>query len=100
MTSSAFGLLSVLILSESPVLPKIVVPNFPDLTIKTRRVDSDSRSSKDILYLKGARQRIESGSENADIDHSWTASILYECDRRRILTLNSSTKTFHERAIK
>lgn len=100
MTSSAVCLLSLLILSESLVAPKIVIPNFPDLTIKTRRVDGDSRSRKDILYLKGARQRIESGSENADIDHAWTASILYECDRRQILTLNSSTKTFHERAIK
>lgn len=100
MTSSAVSLFFLLILSESLLSPKMVVPNFPDLTIKTRRVDSDLRSSKETLYLKGARQRIESGSEDADVDHAWTASILYECDRRRILTLNSSTKTFHERAIK
>jgi hypothetical protein len=100
MTSSAVFLLFLLILSESLVARKIFVPNFRDLTIETRRVDGDSRSRTDILYLKGARQRIESGSENSDSDHSWTASILYECDRRRILTLNSSTKTFHERFIK
>ncbi len=50
---------SVLILAASVGLPKFIVPNLPDLTIKTRRTSGDWLSQLDTLYLKGARQRTE-----------------------------------------
>jgi len=55
LCSSALGL----ILAASVGLPKFVVPNLPDLTIKTRRTSGNWMSQVDTLYLKGARQRTE-----------------------------------------
>ncbi len=50
--------------SERP--STVVVPDFKDFTIRTRRVLEDSRSSEEVLYLKGAQQRIEAASKSAD----------------------------------
>jgi|GraSoiStandDraft_14_1057315.scaffolds.fasta_scaffold53082_2 hypothetical protein len=84
--------------SERP--STVIVPNFKDFTIRTRRVLEDSRSSEEVLYLKGARQRIEAASKSADLEHSWEATILYQCDQRRVVTLQPEFKTCHERPLK
>jgi hypothetical protein len=62
---SILRLLPVLLLTAPLPLPKLVVPNFPDLTIKTRRTDGTQYSQEDTLYLKGARQRSEYVIQNA-----------------------------------
>ena len=50
---------SLLILAASVGFPKFVVPNFSDLTVKTRRISSEGTSQVSALYLQGARQRTE-----------------------------------------
>ncbi len=59
MLPSILRLLPVLLLTASLPLPNLMVPNFPDLTIKTRRTDGNRHSTEETLYLKGARQRSE-----------------------------------------
>jgi hypothetical protein len=49
---------SVLILAAAVGLPKFIVPNLPDLAIKTRRASGDWLSQLDTLYLKGARPKL------------------------------------------
>ena len=55
LCSSAF----VLILTASVGLPMFIVPNHPDLSIKTRQTSGNWMSQVDTLYLRGARQRTE-----------------------------------------
>ena len=53
------SIFSLLILAASVSLPKFIVPNHPDLKIKTRRTSGDWLEQMDTLYLKGARERSE-----------------------------------------
>ena len=92
------AMFSLLILAASVGFPKFVVPNFPDLTVKTRRMSSDGTSQLSALYLKGARQRTEivyekparAGAVN------WTA--IQQCDEKRFFNINERDKlyTSHE----
>jgi hypothetical protein len=73
-------------------LPKLVVPNFPDLTIKTRRISGNQSSSQETLYLKAARQRSEHIMQNAG---SSVGSItITQCDAKLRFNLNSKEKTY------
>jgi hypothetical protein len=85
-------LLPVLLLTAPLPLPKLVVPNFPDLTIKTRRADGNRQSTEEKLYLKGARQRSEYVIQNAgsSMDH---VSIT-QCDEKLRLNLDNKEKTY------
>jgi hypothetical protein len=69
-----------------------MVPNFPALTIKTRRTDGNRHSTEETLYLKGARQRSEYVIQNAgsSIDHV----TITQCDEKLRLNLNSKDKTY------
>lgn len=91
MTPSAISLLSLVILATSPSVPKFVVPDFPDLMIKTRHTTGERHASVDTLYLKGARQRRETVFEfpapTRFID-------ITQCDMRRRYTLDEQWKTF------
>ena len=85
---------SLLILAASVGFPKFVVPNLPDLTVKTRRISSDGTSQVSALYLQGARQRTETMSENpARVDAiSWT--VIRQCDEKRSFSLNERDKLY------
>ena len=91
LCSSTF---SVLILAASVGLPKFVAPNFPDITIKTRRTSGDWMSQVETLYLKGARERTETvveKSAGADAIH-W--AVIRQCDEKRIFNLNERDKLY------
>jgi hypothetical protein len=92
MIPSTFGLLSVLLLAAPLSLPRLVVPNFPDLTIKTRRTDGGHYSNLQTLYLKGARQRSEYVMQNAG--SSMNGTTITQCDERLTFNLNSKEKTY------
>jgi hypothetical protein len=93
--SSAF---SLLILAASVGFPKFVVPNSPDLTVKTRRTLVDGTTLVNTLYLKGARQRTETLYEKPSRSGAanWTA--IQQCDERRSFNINERDKlyTSHE----
>jgi hypothetical protein len=85
-------LLPVLLLTAPLPLPKLVVPNFPALTIKTRRADGNQYSTEETLYLKGARQRSEYVIQNAG--SSIDRVTITQCDEKLRLNLNSKEKTY------
>jgi len=75
--------------------PTVVVPNFPDLTIKTR----ESLSNNTILmnwYFKGPRQRMEHKLESVP---NTSTVILTECDRGSYFILNEQKKTYLVRPV-
>jgi hypothetical protein len=82
----------VLLLTAALPLPNLMVPNFPDLTIKTRRTDGNRHSTEETLYLKGARQRSEYVIRNAGstIDRV----TITQCDEKLRLNLNNQQKTY------
>jgi len=91
--SSTLSVLSVLlILSGSVSSPKLVVPNFSDLTIKTRLVSDGRFSSVRTLYLKGSRQRSEHFTDAVPVGTSFV--MITQCDRRLRLTLDEKEKTY------
>jgi hypothetical protein len=92
MVPSTLRLLAVLLLTAPVPLPKLVVPNFPDLTIKTRRTDGDRTSNVQMLYLKGARQRSEYVMQNAG--NSVNGVTITQCDEKLGLNLNNNEKTY------
>jgi len=92
VSPSAISLLSLLLLTASASLPKFVVPNFPDLTIKTRRTVDGRIQSEEALYVKGPRQRREHvlfGSKN-----SVQSTSITQCDQRLVLNLNDKDKLY------
>jgi hypothetical protein len=92
MVPSTLRLLSLLILTAPLQLPQLVVPNFPNLAIKTRRTDGERYSSLQTLYLKGARQRSEYVMQNAG--SSMDGVTITQCDEKLRLNLNNKEKTY------
>ena len=92
MVPSTLCVLSLLILTASLPLPKLVVPNFPDLTIKTRRTDGNRYCNVDTLYLKGARQRSEHVMQGGG--NSINGVTITQCDAKLRLDLNGKDKTY------
>ena len=92
MVPSILRLLPVLLLTMPLPLPKLVVPNFPDLTIKTRRTDGNRQSTEEKLYLKGARQRSEYVIQNTG--STMDRVTITQCDEKLRLNLNSKEKTY------
>lgn len=92
MVPSTVCLLSLLLLTAPLQLPKLVVPNFPDLTIKTRRTSGNQYSNEETLYLKASRQRSENVMQDAGsrVD---TVTIT-QCDTKLRFNLNSKEKTY------
>jgi len=85
---------SVLILAASVGLPKFVVPNFPDLTIKTRRTSGDWLSQVNTLYLKGARRRTETVIEVRARADAINSVQIVRCDEKRALNLNERDRLY------
>ena len=91
LCSSTF---SILILTASAVLPKFIVPNHPDLTIKTRRTSGDWLSQVDTLYLKGARERTEIVTEKPAAADAMKLVVIRQCDKKRTFNLNERDKIY------
>jgi hypothetical protein len=91
LCSSTF---SVLILAASVGLPKFIVPNLPDLAIKTRRTSGDWLSQLNTLYLKGARQRTETVVEKPTGADAINWAVIRQCDQKRIFNLNERDKIY------
>jgi len=84
----------VLILAASVGLPKFVAPNFPDLTIKTRRTSGVWLWQINTLYLKGARQRNETVIEKMARTDAIHSVLIQQCDEKRIFNLNERDKIY------
>jgi hypothetical protein len=95
-TWAAFGscILSLLVLAPLIALPKFVVPNFPDLTIKTRHTFGDWQSQVHTLYLKGARERSEIVTEKPAGAEATNSVLIRQCDQRRAFYLSERYKTY------
>jgi hypothetical protein len=88
-----FSALSLLILAAPVGLPKLVVPNFTDLAIKTRHTSSDQEpggqsSEVRALYLKGSRQRTEYAVEKPARADALNSASIWQCDEKRFFFLN------------
>ena len=90
MEPSTFSLLSLLLFTAS--VPQPARPSFPDLQIKTRRVDNLT-TRVETLYLKGARQRQEFIQE-APVKSSYVT--ISQCDLKREIKLNPDAKLYAE----
>lgn len=91
------GTFSLLILAASVGLPKLIVPNHPDLTIKVRRTSGGyGWSQMDTLYLKGPRERTEIVIENplARPDINIKSVVIRQCDKMRSFVLNERDKIY------
>src|SRR5262245_39878214 len=78
--------------------PKFVVPNVPDLTIKTRETFDLPQSTvrTDILYFKGAWQRRELSLQFPSALPTQTAqhATITRCDEQRTLELNHEARLY------
>src|SRR5437660_10090955 len=91
LCSSTF---SVLILATSVGLPKFIVPNLPDLAIKTRRTSGDWLSQLDTRDLKGARQRTETVVEKPAGADAINWAVIRQCDEKRVFNINERDKIY------
>jgi hypothetical protein len=99
-----FSAVSVLILAASVGLPKLAVPNFPDLAIKTRHTSGDQQSgdrSSEVraLYLKGSRQRTETLQEKPARADALNSASIWQCDEKRYFFLNQRDKIYNASVI-
>jgi hypothetical protein len=106
------GLLAFVVVTAlrvSPVaraggFPEFVVPDVPDLTIKTRRTIDHPSSTivTEIVNLKGAWQRREQVFDFPAIiptAHTQKHVAITRCDERRTLELNEESRTYASTAI-
>ncbi|MDQ1407850.1 MAG: hypothetical protein QOG55_3479 [Acidobacteriaceae bacterium] len=99
-----FSIFSVLILASSVALPNLVVPNFPDLAIKTRHTSGDQKSADQFsearaLYLKGSRQRTETTTEKPLRGDEINSASIWQCDEKRSFFLNQREKIYYSSVI-
>jgi hypothetical protein len=95
MRRLTFVLFPALVAIQPVVVPRFVVPNFTDLTIKTRQTFGELPSTDTIQveYLKGPRERRElivDGPRAGDRH----LIVIYQCDKRRTLELNADAKIY------
>ncbi len=69
------------------------IPNFHDLTVKTRVTRGLSAPSVTVLQLKGARERMETRPDSPGIAGSFFTRIT-QCDQQTHLMLYSTQKTY------
>jgi hypothetical protein len=102
--SHCFSTFSVLILAASVDLPKLVVPNFPDLAIKTRHTSGDQKSGDQFsevraLYMKGSRLRTETELEKPVRGDEINSAAIWQCDEKRTFSLNRRDKIYNSAVI-
>jgi hypothetical protein len=88
------SIFSLLVLAASVSFPKFIVPNHPDLKIKTRRTSGDWLSQMDTLYLKGARERSEIVTEELARADPMKFVVIRQCDKKRVFNLNERDKIY------
>jgi hypothetical protein len=103
-TAHCFSIFSVLILAASIAVPNLVVPNFPDLAIKTRHTSSAQKSAHQFsevraLYLKGSRQRTETTTEKPLRGDEINSAAIWQCDEKRSFFLNQRDKIYNSSVI-
>jgi len=81
--------------TTEPSLPKFVVPNFKDLTIKQRTTMGLSQPSVATSFFKGARARSEHNPENSRITPPFSV-IIEQCDLKTRYMLNEREKTYRK----
>jgi hypothetical protein len=94
-----FSTFSVLIVSAAVGFPNLVVPNFPDLAIKTRHISGDQLSEVRALYLKGSRQRTETIVEKPARADAINSAAIWQWDEKRIFFLNQRDKIYNSSVI-
>ena len=85
---------SLLIFAASVGLPKFIVPNLPDLMIKTHLTSGDWLSQVNTLYVKGARQRIETVIQERARAVATSSVVIQRCDEKRGFNLNENAKLY------
>src|SRR6266508_3575784 len=104
MPASILTLLALLV-AQSAASPKLVVPDAPDVMIKTRRMIDrpGAMVETEVLYLKGARQRRESSIEEPPRADAGAATAgrrrsawiqISQCDERRTLLVNQDARLY------
>jgi hypothetical protein len=95
MCRLAFVLFPAFVMIQSGAVPAFVVPNFTDLTIKTRQTfgERSSTESIQVVYLKGPRERFEYIVERPRAAESHLV-LIYQCDKRQTLELNAEAKIY------
>ena len=95
MRRLTFVLFAAFIAIQSVAVPAFIVPDFADLTIKTRQAFGEQASPEisEVVYLKGPRERREYTVEGRRAGHSHHVMI-YQCDKRRTLELNTEAQIF------
>lgn len=91
LSSSVFPLL---ILAAEIGFPKFIVPNHPDLTVKTHYTSGDWLSQVHTLYLKGARERFEVVYEHRVGVDPLEFGVIRQCDEKRIFNLNERDRIY------
>src|ERR1051326_8772184 len=83
------------VLAQSPASPTRVIPNRPDLTIRTQTTFDHPGApiQTTVLQFKGARERLETGFVRAGVPEARSATIT-QCDLRRMILLNDDAETF------
>jgi hypothetical protein len=99
-----FSIFSVLIVAASVALPKLVVPDFHDLAIKTRHTSGDQKSAVQFsevraLYMKGSRQRTETVLEKPVRGDEINSAAIWQCDEKRTFFLNQRDKIYNSSVI-
>jgi hypothetical protein len=94
----------VLILTAAPKVPKLVVPNFSDLAIKTRHTSSiqnsgDPSSEVRALYLKASRQRTETLFEKPPQPDALNSAAISQCGEKHRFFLNQRDKIYYSSVI-
>jgi len=99
LLARSFIAFSALILAAGVEPPKLVVPNFSDLAIKTRQTSGDASSEVHALYLKGSRQRTESVVEKPARADAINSAAIWQCDEKRSFFLNQRDKIYNSSVI-
>jgi len=94
MRLAPLGLLFVLVAATADH-PKYVVPDVPDLTIRTRTVYGTSGEPLEtVTFFKGPRSRQEQSSPSMRTVGGMTLTWISQCDARRALLLNPDARTY------
>jgi hypothetical protein len=99
LVTLCWGIFFLLTLAAAVGPPKCVVPNFPDIAIKTRHTSDGGPSQLRMLYLKGSRQRVEIVVEKPSRTEAINLTVIRQCDQERLLVLNERDKIYNSSEI-
>ena len=88
--------LAIVVALTASFSPNIVVPDFPDLTIKTRITMATNAVVRTASYFKGPRQRSEQTFESSPQKGT---VVLTQCDQGSVFFLDAEKKTYLTRPV-